>query len=277
MLFIGEPKMIAKFPRLNSILKHSGILMLSIFLLLSFFIETDLVFSQKKAQEVDPKILSKFKKAGKFYKKGKAGYSKGDKNKAEKNLKKCLEIYPEYANANYYLSKMAFQEGNLLGALDNIEKAKKDYQNFVAMNKAVFRKNLKEFSENVQDLKMEGGRGSVSSRTGQRDAMKESRKHMSKAQENYNNYSASINIILADYYYMHGSILYKQRQIPETIEQFIQTIKLNPKHNLVYTNLASIYYMSKQYNEALEIIKQGEANGVEINPKLKEALKDKTD
>jgi hypothetical protein len=52
----------------------------------------------------------------------------------------------------------------------------------------------------------------------------------------------------------------------------METIRLDPHHELAYNNLAGIYYGMGQYQRSLDTLLQAEANGVKVNPAFKKDL-----
>jgi len=78
--------------------------------------------------------------------------------------------------------------------------------------------------------------------------------------------------IPADYFYFHGNILFKMKKFQDAYAQYKEAIRINPQYGDAYKNLANLYYMSKQYQKALDCLSQAEANGVEINPDFRKAV-----
>ena len=76
----------------------------------------------------------------------------------------------------------------------------------------------------------------------------------------------------ASYFYLHGNIFFKLRKFEEAYAQYQEAIRINPKFGDAYNNLANLYYMSKQYQKALECLNQAETSGAEVNPALKKAV-----
>jgi tetratricopeptide (TPR) repeat protein len=76
----------------------------------------------------------------------------------------------------------------------------------------------------------------------------------------------------ADYYYFNGNIFMKLKKYNEAHANYIEALKQNPLHGNASNNLASLYYMIKKYQQALDYLNQAEANGVKINPEFKKAI-----
>ena len=245
------------------------------------FLTAGLIYGQADKKKEEFKRLQNFKKANVSYKKGLTSFAKGNLKKADSYFIKCIKTFPDHASAYYYRSKVLYKQGNLEEAEGNIVTAKQNYDAYVTMNKAVFNRTRAKYAENQADLRKErdgsfiakndyeGGRGG---RTG---PGVDSRKALNKAREDYQKYLASVDIVRADYHFQHGQIHFKNKKAQPAIVEFLQAIKLNPKHSLAYNNLAAILYMTKNYKAASDIISQAQAEQVTINPKLIEAVKQK--
>ncbi len=238
------------------------------------FSMTHFVFPQKEQKKEDVKLLNTFKKANKSYKEGIQLYLKEKYEKAGKSLEKCIKIFPDHASAHYYLSKIQYKNNNFQEALESITMAKKSYEVFVKMNRTLSIHNMGKLSEEIKDYKgememqVDGGRV-----RDLRNAIKDAEAQITKERENLKLYSSSANKIMAEYNYVHGNILFKLKQFQEALKEYLQTIKINPKHENAYNNIASIYYMHKDYKKLSDIINQAESNEIKLNPKLKEAAK----
>ena len=78
--------------------------------------------------------------------------------------------------------------------------------------------------------------------------------------------------IPAGYRYIHGNILFLKKDLQGAVNQYLETIRLQPAHEFAYNNLANIYFMAKQYDKALEFLRKAEANGVKVNQTFKKDL-----
>jgi len=82
---------------------------------------------------------------------------------------------------------------------------------------------------------------------------------------------ASLDQIPAEYFYIHGNILFKLKRNQEAHDQYIEAIKIDPQHGKAYNNLANLCYMVKKYKKSLHYLNLAEENGVQINSQLKRA------
>ena len=244
---------------------------LIIVLVLFFWVNFN--FSQGNVIKEQNKLIKNFRSANKFFKKGEKQFYKKNFEKAEKNLMKCIEIFPNYSNAYFYLSKGYYHNGNLKGALDYIVKAKSTYKDFVTIVDTTARKNLDELRKSMKDLSSEsiyvandGDKHQV------RDAKSQTLQKMNDWQKNHKKSVIALKNIRADFSYFHGNIYFKLKKFQEALNEYVEAIKINPKHKQAYNNLISLLYMAKQYKKASEYLKLAESNKINVNPKLKDAV-----
>jgi len=237
-------------------------------------------FAQKDFYMDEKKLYEKYKISIKNFEKGKRYYSRGNYKKAEKEMKKCLEIFPKHHNAHFFLSIILLRKGDSNQALKHIEEAK---ANFEFMNK-MFAFAYEEYQSKLRKQKDDANsrfqsyKGQLSTAISEEDKRK-----IEQAISSLENEISIINSRLTEpvpstdeipgnYFFIHGNILYKLKKFEESQKQYLLAIKINPGHGDAYNNLANLYYLAKQYQKALDCLNHAEANGVKTNPKLKKAI-----
>jgi tetratricopeptide (TPR) repeat protein len=258
--------------------KKKKIIIYSFILIL--FLGTPSLFGQKDYTREERKLFQRYKIANSFFEKGKKNFLKEDYRKAEKELKKCLKKMPEHSGAYFFLSQISYKWGNLERSLEEIENAKKNYA-YIGKVKA----NIEQlYILELQELKMQ-----------KQEKLELLRESLSRAQSasarsqiegGIGTIEADIGTINsqlsrplispeqmpADYFYFHGNILFKLKRYEEANTQYQEAIKINPQHGDAYNNLASLCYLAKQYQKALDYLEQAEANGAKINLEFKKAI-----
>lgn len=250
------------------------------FFILTLFLGANSFFGQKDYTWEEKRLFQRFKIANSFFEKGKKNFLKENYRKAEKELKKCLKKMPEHSGAYFFLSQISYKWGNLVESLEEIEKAKKNYVYMDNINTnleqlyifelqeqerekeerlRLLRESLSRTQTTEERSKIEAGIGRVEADIGTINSQL-SRPWPSSEQ------------IPADYFYFHGNILFKLKKYEEANTQYQEAIRINPQRGDAYNNLASLYYMGKQYQRALDYLKQAEANGAKINPEFKKAI-----
>jgi len=250
-------------------------------LVIIIFIGTTLMFGQEDYTQEEKRLFQRFKIANKHFENGKAQFFKEDYKKAEKEFMKCLEKMPEHTGAYFFLSQINYNKEKLETAMKQIEKAK---ENFASMDR--IRANLQQLvilelqeqkmakEERLWELKASLSRGNL---TAEQQSQVQARIGSVEADIGVINSQLSNPVpesqeIPADYFYLHGNILFKMKKLQEAYAQYKEAIRINPRHGDAYNNLANLYYMSKQYQKALDCLEQAEANGAIINPGLKKAV-----
>ena len=83
---------------------------------------------------------------------------------------------------------------------------------------------------------------------------------------------ATVSEMPADYYYVHGNILFKLKKYNESFKQYMETVRANPNHGNAYNNLANLNFMAKRYEKASYYFEKAESCGAKVNPKFKKAI-----
>jgi tetratricopeptide (TPR) repeat protein len=78
--------------------------------------------------------------------------------------------------------------------------------------------------------------------------------------------------IPAEYSYLHGNLLIRQKRFEEALAEYEKAIVAEPKHGKALNNIANIYYMGRQYDKALAYIERAESVGAPVNPDFKKAV-----
>ncbi len=250
-------------------------------LVIMVFLATNLTYGQKDYTQEEKRLFQRFKIANKHFENGKAHFLKEDYKKAEKELMKCLEKMPEHSGACFFLSQISYNRGKPETALKQIEKAK---ENFASMDR--IRANLQQLvilelqeqkaakEERLFELKTSMSSGNLTA------------EQRSRVQARIGSMEADIGVINsqlsnpvpesqeipADYFYLHGNVLFKMKKFQEAFAQYTEAIRINPQYGDAYNNLANLYYTSKQYQKALDCLNQARDNGAKINPEFRKAV-----
>ncbi len=233
-----------------------------------FWMGTVFVIGQD-AFKLTQKEISQFKKANKYHYAGQQDFIKKKFKPAMKSFLKCIETFPSYSSAYYYLAKIAYQDGDSQKALTYMENAKTNYKymsDLMANTQLEYLDTLRSQASNIQsDLE--------NSELGITGAVRgEMEKSLLAAKARLSNPLVTSEQIPADYYFLHGNIFFKANKLKEAHDEYVEAIRLDPQHQESYNNLITIFYMAKQYPKAQEYLKKAEENKVNVNPKLKEAV-----
>lgn len=241
--------------------------------LLVLFFGVSYVFGKDNLKQEQNKLIQNYRQAKNYFEKAQAQFLKGNYNKVEKNLKKSIEIFPDYANAYYYLSKTFYKKNNIQEALESIGNAKKTFKEFAKILIAADRQNLGILTDNVKDLRSQLELQAESGRRQQFYAqMIDIRNKIDLLREKMEASSGLMKRLRADYSYFHGNIYFKLKKYQEAHRNYVEAIKIDPAHGQAYNNIAILYYSSKRYKEALDYMNLAQTNGAKINPNFKKAI-----
>jgi len=242
------------------------------------------VFGQD-AQVMDQNALSKFRIAKTQFYKGEKLFNKGDWNKAEKMLMECLENFPGYSYAHFYLSRIAYELKNFTKALEYIESAKKTHIIFSKLSASTYQEYLDQLREQKSSLEQQiidmkqklstiGSGGINKARSDLENGISASEASIAQINNRLNSPIAQLAEIPADYFYIHGNILFKMNKFQESYDQYMLAVKSDPKHSNALGNLANLCFMSTQYQKALDYLDKAESFGFKANPKFRAAIND---
>lgn len=232
--------------------------------------------SDKTFRQFDEKtFLKKYKSAQHYFLKGKDLFLKRKYPSSQKKMEKGLEIMPRHSLCHFYLSQIYYHNGAYLQARNHILKAKTDFEFLAAQ---VERHNnqkaqqLKKQKKDLDDYYLEVQAGlSSNSACGSR--------YLGGIAGKSDEIDGKLNRLLvsgprlpADYFYVHGNILFKLKQYLEAREQYQRAIAVDPGHANAYNNLANLYRLVKNYPRAMQCLMEAEKNGASVNPRLKELL-----
>jgi tetratricopeptide (TPR) repeat protein len=260
----------------------SLVLIVSFLLLGGYFI-----FGQERYM-LDESESPKFKLAKQLFQKGQQLLLKEKYDNAIKPFKECLEIFPKYAHADYYLAQIYYKNGNFLQALEHIEKAKDnyDYLSKLGVNTHLeylerLRTQRMELQEKIRDMETQLER--IRARNPNPDVpnpeAEELKSQITTAEHSIRMIDDRLRSPVpdqtkmpADYYYHHGNILFKLKRFGDAFDQYLEAVKTDPCHANALTNLANLKFMARKYQDALSYLDKVEKCGSKVNPKFKEAI-----
>jgi tetratricopeptide (TPR) repeat protein len=233
---------------------------------------------------LNQKDALQFKAAKQLYNKGQQLFLKKSFKKAEKSFLECLKKFPKFSRADYYLSQIYYDRGDLLKALDNIRKAKENYKFVAELDVATQleylsmlreqKRNLEAELRDMQDIATRGGMTTSKSR--ELEARMVSHKNsIRKIDDRLKVPLVEAKGIPAGYYYVHGNILFKLKKFKEALDMYFKTVEIDPQHGSAYNNIANLFYMGRKYQQALFYLSKAEGCGIKVNPKFREAIEQK--
>ncbi len=234
------------------------------------------VRAQKGFGLTEKEFVDKWKRSNPHFLKGKGHFAKKKYDKAEEEFKACLEVLPEHSDALYFLAQVDFPQ-----ALADIEKAKDNFaviSKFTAYIDAQRLDSLRDeqtrLSQEISTLQDAYNRTMDQSQKQQlMQSISNLRSQLSTVNSRIQERPLPEGMTLpADYSFIHGNILFKMNRFQDAHDHYLKALEADSTHVGAYNNLVNMYYMAKDYEGALKYIETAEGNGVEVNPKLKEAV-----
>ena len=230
------------------------------------------LLSGQQTEENDLLILQKYRMSLPELTKGREQLKKDDLDKAEQTLLKVLKQMPENAEAWFYLAETRYRKGEFEKGLEAIVEAEKQ---FPVIQKALVKRQvgtIAESGENRADIQNEilaEQQKTLEPITATTSRMRgEAASSQSRSQED----KAETYALPAEYSYLHGNLLIRQKRFEEALAEYEKAIVAEPKHGKALNNIANIYYMGRQYDKALEYIERAEAVGAPVNSDFKKAV-----
>ena len=230
------------------------------------------VLSGQKTEENDLLILQKYRMTRPELLKGQEQLKKNQLDKAEQTLLKVIKEMPENAEASFFLAETYYRKAEFEKGLAAIVEAERQ---FPVIQKALFKRQMEtvaESGESRADIESQIGieqqRTLEPITTTTSKMQKDAASSQSRSQED----KAETYAIPAEYSYLHGNLLIRQKRFEEALAEYEKAIVAEPKHGKALNNIANIYYMGRQYDKALEYIERAEAVGAPVNPDFKKAV-----
>lgn len=261
-----------------------------IIILFVCFLLAGMVFlTAQQRYMLDDGQTTRFKLAKQSYERGKQLLVKKSYDRAEKAFKECLETFPKFSYADYFLGKLHYQKKKYVKALEHIEKAKENYKfiskfwlNTQLQYLSILRQQKSNMEEQVRDLEQllvtKNYRGSDNRETAYAKEQ-EMKRHINTAKSDLQQVNDKIRTtvpqtpqMVAEYHFLHGNVLFKLKRYNDAYAEFIDAVKIRPDYGDAYINLANLNYMGRRYNEALLYLQKAEQYGAEMNPNFKKAL-----
>jgi tetratricopeptide (TPR) repeat protein len=243
----------------------------------------DPLLAQKEPEQKEKGTTPKKEQASALFLKAKEDFAKKDLDRAEVELRGCLEAQPGYADALLLLAQVDYSKGDYAQALVEIQKAEAAHAAAAEGQNTMTAERRKELlaarTEKEQEIAFLGG--ILYSDTCKSDVQ---RQRLPEEIDSLRREISFINAVLsqqqiseplplpADYSHIHGNIFFKMNRFQEAGSEYLKAIAADPGHLPAYNNLVNLCYVTRDFEKVLKFIDQAEASGVEINPKLKEAV-----
>ena len=243
------------------------------------------LFAQKDFNMDEQRLIERFRRANPLYLDGARQFAKGNLDKAEKKLLEALKIMPEHADACYVMAQVHLKRKAFPEALAAIAAAEKNYLANTRLHTFTYQDYLDKLRDQKQGL--EDRRTQVQEAltrwpisTSNPDPLRDRLENeLHTLTQNISTIDSRLCSpipptfeVPADYYYIHGNVLFQMGSALEATGQYHEAIRLDPRHGNAFNNLALVLFSMGKYREALDFLQQAEAAGVKVNPDFKKAV-----
>jgi tetratricopeptide (TPR) repeat protein len=243
----------------------------------------------QKTHLLDHNTLEKYRLARRLFYKGERLFIQGKYKKAEKALKDCLKNFDRYSYSDFYLGRIYYQAGDYKKALAHIERAKTSYTFFIGISASTYQEYLAQLRQQKDQLmtQVQGMKNSLANMSASATAASSrSGKYRRDLERSITDMESRIDLINhrlqtpiaklaetpADYFYLHGNVLFRIKKFKEAYDQYLVVVQKKPKYGNAYANLANLNFMAKRYKQALQYLDQAERYGAKANPKFRDAI-----
>lgn len=231
---------------------------------------------------------ARFKLAKSLFDKGKLLLAEGKLDRAERSFAKSLEVFPKYSHAAYHLGQIYYKKRNYLKALENVELAKKHFKYIATfgVNSQLeylsrLREQRKNLWEEVTDMQYRIDSKNFKGRTQEEKYVEysELRGKVNSGKETIRRIDELLRTPVveeakmpADYFYLHGNILFCLKKYQDAYFQYLEAVRIEPCYVDAYTNLANLNYIGRRYEEALAYLEKAEKCGSGVDEKFKRTV-----
>lgn len=225
-------------------------------------------------------FIHKYKLANESFNVCKKHLLKGNLSKAEKGLLKCQDIMPGHVGSLFYLSFVCYKKKEYNRAIEYIRRAKAGYK-VIARKVAGIQKHNAHKAKKQQNVLREAldsymGYESFDGACAVTPILREMRGEVARLEisstSRGTSASDSKDPVPAEYYYIHGNILFRLKRYALARNQYLETLKRNRVHRNAYNNLVNLYYVTRKLKKSLFYLDMADKNGVQVDRRLKQAV-----
>jgi tetratricopeptide (TPR) repeat protein len=237
------------------------------------------LFTQKDFNMDEKALVMSFKRANPLYLEGSKQFAKGNLEKAEIKLSAALEIMPVHADASFVLAQLQLKRKEFSRALASIADAEKNFASISQFHNITYQQYLQDLRQKRQDLQEQLGR----MEDALRNVSSDQKGSLEEAMRGVSSSIQQIDLLLkspvptaieipADYFYIHGNILYQIGMLDDAAARYQEALRRDPRLGNAYNNLALVSFSRGRYEDALNCLLRAEGAGVKINPEFKKTV-----
>jgi tetratricopeptide (TPR) repeat protein len=230
----------------------------------------------------------KFKIAKQAYDRGKQFLISKSLDRAIRAFTECLEKFPKFSYADYYMAQIYHLRKNYVKALDHMERAMENHKfiaDFMVNSQLAYMTMLRDQKYDLEEnnaytqrrIEKKDFKGTTQeekfvSRMELEKKMEHAKQTIQRIDQRLLKPIPEVLETQADYHYLYANILFKLKRYQDSYKQYLEVITRDPSYGKAYNNLANLNFMGKRYKEALSYIEKAEKSGAKVSPKFKKAV-----
>lgn len=245
----------------------------SILVFCLFFImaEADCL-GQNENLRMDQGRFNSFRRAKRIYYKGHINFLDKKFGKAEKAFRKCVEIFPEFSEAYYYMSKIDYSNKKYKEALDNILIAEKHFMFMYNLQLNAKTELLRKLRVRKQAIRKRLQNPMSKMTDNDRQEMENELMVIEDKLKTPVTMAGKGAQIPSDYHFHKGNVFRMLRKMKEAYSAYTKAVEANPENPHAYTNLLALLLSSNNGKIAMKYLTMAEHNNVAVNPELKKRI-----
>ncbi len=198
---------------------------------------------------------------------------------AAQQFNRCLEAVPESPDACFGMAYICSQTGDNAKALTWMEQAEKAslylQQVWEIQQASLFKMSQEERNRLLQlaeDL-LNNGMSIYSCKANRLSSESAQATQQAREITAKGNSGDSPFAIPAEFYSLHGNLLFKLKRLDEAEAQYLKALAVAPGHERCLNNLINIYYVTGRIELARSWLEKADQQKVKVNPGLEKAVR----
>lgn len=198
---------------------------------------------------------------------------------AAQQFNRCLETLPESPDACFGMAYICNQTGDITKALTWIEQAEKAslylQQIWENQETSLFKSSQEErirLLQLAEDL-LNNGMSVYSCKSNKLSAESSQVTQKARAITAKSDTDDSPFAIPAEFYSLHGNLLFKLKRMQEAEAQYLKALAVAPSHERCLNNLINIYFVTGKIGQARSWLEKADQQKVKVNPGLEKAVR----
>lgn len=216
--------------------------------------------------DTEADVAEKYRQAAPLFDNGQKLFLDGDMAGAEQNLRQCLELCPEHADAHYVLARILQEKDAAAQALEHSGLAVDNTKNLYNLLLLAQQESFARINDEIIHIRQQIAN---TSDPGEKEKWQKQTGELTlRLQEA----KPSLDDLQLRHGDLRGVLLYQAGDYNGAVEQFQNVAAINPRYRDVLKNLAAALYMAHDFDQALAVLKRSEEEFGVSYPELKTSV-----